>query len=300
MLDKLEYFMVLARERHFGRAAEEIGITQPTLSAAIRQLEDSLGVMLIMRGARFQELTPEGQRVLEWARSLVGDVRAMREEMRAARFGLTGHIRIAAVPTALSMVAELTTPFRAKHPDVTFTILSRTSVEILTLLNNFEIDAGITYLGNEPLGRVTSVPLYLERFHLITAADGQFADRNEVTWQEAGQLPLCLLPPDMQNRRIINSYLREVGIEPSPTLESDSMIVLISHIKTGKWASIMPVNLAETFGLADSVRAIPIIKPDARHMVGLIAQERDPHTPLVSALLQEAHRFADARSRIDR
>ena len=104
MIDKLEFFIALANEKHFGRAAEECGITQPTLSAAIRQLEEQLGVMLVVRGSRFQGLTPEGQRVLEWARRIVGDTRTMREEMKAARKGLAGHIRIAAIPTALAMI----------------------------------------------------------------------------------------------------------------------------------------------------------------------------------------------------
>ncbi|MFN4208624.1 MAG: LysR family transcriptional regulator, partial [Agrobacterium albertimagni] len=90
MIDKLEFFIALARQQHFGRAAEECGVTQPTLSAGIRQLEEQLGVMLVQRGSRFLGLTPEGQRVLEWARRIVGDTRTMREEMRAARRGLAG------------------------------------------------------------------------------------------------------------------------------------------------------------------------------------------------------------------
>ncbi|MGH6761944.1 MAG: LysR family transcriptional regulator [Phyllobacterium sp.] len=300
MIDKLEFFIALARERHFGRAAEECGVTQPTLSAGIKQLEDTLGVMLVQRGSRFQGLTPEGQRVLEWARRIVGDARTLREEMRAARYGLGGHIRIAAIPTALAMVSRLTTPFREKHPGVTFSILSRTSIEVLTLLNNFEIDAGITYIDNEPLGRVTSVPLYSERYQFITSVDGVFSDRETVTWAEVGNVPLCLLTPDMQNRRIINQHLQEVGVEAHPTLESNSMIVLFSHIRTGKWASIMPLNLAETLGFAEPIKAVPIVDPDARHLVGLVAAEREPHTPLVSALLHEARALAAAMGPIDR
>ena len=168
MIDKLEYYIALARERHFARAAEELGISQPTLSAAIRQLEEQLGVMLVIRGSRFQGLTPEGQRVLEWARRIVGDARTMREEMRTARKGLSGHIRLAAIPTTLSMVPRLTAPFQEKHPDVTFSVFSTNSLQILSLLENLEIDAGLTYLENEPLGRVTSVPLYADRYCLIT------------------------------------------------------------------------------------------------------------------------------------
>ena len=292
MIDKLEFFIALARTRHFGKAAEELGITQPTLSAAVKQLEDQLGVMLVQRGSRFQGLTPEGEQVLAWARRITGDARTMKEEMRAARHGLSGRLRIAAIPTALAMTPLLTTPFRKKHPGVTFTILSRTSIEVLSLLGNFDIDAGITYLDNEPLGRVVSVPLYAERYQLITAAGTPLADRERVTWAEVAELPLCLLTPDMQNRRIIDQHLAEAGTGVRPTLESNSMIVLFSHIRTGKWSSIMPLNLAETFGFSEPIRAIPIIEPDARHIVGLVAAKREPHTPLVAALLDEAMTLA--------
>jgi DNA-binding transcriptional LysR family regulator len=292
MIDKLEAFIALARARHFGRAAEELGITQPTLSASIKQLEDQLGVMLVLRGSRFQGLTPEGEQVLVWARRIAGDTRTMKEEMRAARRGLSGRLKIAAIPTALAMVPRLTTPFREKHPGVTFSILSRTSIEVLSLLGNFDIDAGITYLDNEPLGRVVSVPLYSERYQLITAAGNPQSDRDRVTWAEVADLPLCLLTPDMQNRRIIDQHLAEAGATARPTLESNSMIVLFSHIRTGKWASIMPLNLAETFGFAEPIRAIPIVEPDASHLVGLVAAKREPHTPLVKALLDEAMALA--------
>ena len=292
MIDKLEFFIALAREEHFGRAAEICGVTQPTLSAAIKQLEDQLGVMLVKRGSRFQGLTSEGDQVLAWARRIVADTRSMREEMRAARHGLSGRIRIAAIPTALAMMPKLTTPFREKYPGVTFSILSRTSVEILSLLGNFDIDAGITYLDNEPLGRVTSVPLYSERYQLITAAGTHYYDRKSVSWAEIGPLPLCLLTPDMQNRRIIDQHLAESGIEARPTLESNSMIVLFSHIRTGKWSSIMPLNLAETLDFAEPIRAIPIVDPDAQHSVGLVAAPREPNTPLVVALLEEAVKLA--------
>src|ERR1700756_4484315 len=164
MIDKLELLLPLAKERHFGRAAEACGVTQPTMSTSIKQLEEILGVMLVQRGSRFQGFTPEGVRVLDWARRIVGDTRAMRQEVQALKHGLVGRLRIAAIPTALPAVASLTAPYRAKHPDVDFTILSRTSLQIMTLLENLEIDAGLTYLDNEPLGRVNTLPLYKESY----------------------------------------------------------------------------------------------------------------------------------------
>lgn len=292
MIDKLDFLLALAREHHFGRAAESCGVTQPTLSAGIKQLEETLGVLLVNRGSRFQSFTPEGDRVLDWARRIVGDSRAMRQEINAIRHGLTGRLRIAAIPTALAMVASLTTPFRMRHPNVQFTILSRTSVETLAELENLEIDAGITYLDNEPLGKVNTVPLYREHYRLLTSADAPLGDRDKVTWAEVAQVPLCLLTPDMQNRRIIDDLLRGAGFAPQTTLESNSMITLFAHVRTGRWASVMPAKLAETLGLTAMIRTIPIVEPEAVHTIGLVVPEREPMTPLTAALVAEAQRVA--------
>jgi DNA-binding transcriptional LysR family regulator len=297
LIDKLDFVLALARERHFGRAAEACGVTQPTLSAGLKQLEEQMGVLLVNRGSRFQGFTPEGERVLEWARRIVGDARTMREEINALRHGLTGRLRIAAIPTTLAMVATLTTPYRARHPNVQFTILSRTSIEILDLLENLEIDAGVTYLENEPIGRVHSTPLYHEHYRLLTSADAPLGNRDKVTWAEVAQVPLCLLTPDMQNRRIIDRLIKSAGGEARPTLESDSMILLYSHVRTGRWASVMPARLAETLGLPDTLRAIPIVEPEAAQTIGLVVPAREPMMPITSALVAEGQRLATALGR---
>jgi DNA-binding transcriptional LysR family regulator len=292
LIDKLEFILALAREKHFGRAAEATGVTQPTLSAGIKQLEQQMGVLLVNRGSRFQGFTPEGERVLEWARRIVGDSRSMREEINSLRHGLSGRLRIAAIPTALAMMTNLTTPYRERHPNVQFTVWSRNSLEILELLENLEIDAGVTYVENEPIGRVSTVPLYHEHYRLLTSAEAPLGNRDTVTWAEVAQLPLCLLTPDMQNRRIIDRLLKSAGGDARPTLESDSMILLFTHVRTGRWASVMPAKLAETLGLTDTLRSIPIVQPEAVQTIGLVVPAREPMTPLTSALVAEARRVA--------
>ncbi|TCZ55579.1 LysR family transcriptional regulator [Roseicella aquatilis] len=292
MIEKLEMLLALASERHFGRAAEAVGVTQQTLSAAIKQLEERLGVLLVQRGSRFGGFTPEGEKALDWARRIVGDVRAMRQDLRTLRRDLTGHLRIAAIPTALPVLASLTTPFRARHPGVRFTIRSATSATILSMLVNLEADVGLTYLNNEPLGRVTAVPLYRESYRLLTAPDAPLGRREAVTWAEVADIPLCLLTPDMQNRRIIDARLRAAGGEPSPSLESNSMIVLMTHVRTGRWASVMPALLAEVLGPTEQVRAIPIHDPDPPYTIGLVAPHRDPPLPVVGAFVAEAREAA--------
>jgi DNA-binding transcriptional LysR family regulator len=292
MIDKLEFLLALARERHFGRAAETCGVTQPTLSAGIKQLEDSFGILLVNRGSRFQDFTAEGERVLDWARRIVGDTRAMREDIQALKHGLTGRLRIAAIPMALAMIETLTSLYRDKHPDVQFTILSANAEQIFERLDNLEIDAGVTYLDEAPLGRVTGVPLYSERFCLLTSAEAPLGDRDKVTWSEVARLPLCLLTPDTQSRRIIEGLLRGAGGDPRPSLESNSMIVLYSHVRTGRWATVLPARLAATLGLTDVLRVIPIAEPQASHTIGLVVPARQPMKPVTAALVTEAKRAA--------
>lgn len=289
MITKFEYLIALARERNFSRAAEACGVSQPTFSAGIRALEQQLGIPLVERSSRFKGFTPEGERVLEWARRIAGDMRAMRADIGALKRGLAGLLRIAAIPTALATITELTTPYRARHPDVRFSIQSCTSNEVLRRLENFEVDAGVTYLDNEPIGRTRVIPFYQERYRLLTAADAPLGHRDRVTWAEVGKIPLCLLTPDMQNRRIINRLLSNSGVEPEPTLESNSIVVLVSHVQTGRWACVLPEKLAQIFGLTAKLRTIPIIAPEEVQMVGLVLPDRDPLSPLVAALVHEAH-----------
>ena len=105
-------------------------------------------------------------------------------------------------------------------------------------------------------------------------------------------MPLCLLTPDMQNRRIIDRALLSVGAEAMPTLTSNSLLVLYTHVKTGRWASVMPAKLAETLGLSDKVRSIPIVDPVVDYSIGLVVPQRDPMTPLMAALVQTAREVA--------
>lgn len=289
MIDKLEFFLAVARTRNFGVAAEECGVAQPTLSAAIKQLEEQLGVRLINRTSRFLGLTAEGERMVGWARRIVADARAMREDALAMRRAVMGDIRIAAIPTALAMTAYLTTPFHERFPLVRFSIVSRTSNEVVERIRALEIDVGLSYIDNEPIGDLEAIPLYDERYRLLTSAP-EMARRESVAWAEVGRIPLCLLTPDMQNRRIIDKLLRQAGCDPRATLESNSVVALFSHVRTGRWSTVMAERLADCLGLSDTVRSIPIVEPDARFTVGLVTLRREQRSFMMSEFLACARR----------
>lgn len=294
MLDKLEMFIAVAHEGHFGRAAVNLGITQPTLSSGIKQLEDQLGVKLIFRGSRFGGLTPEGQTALVWARRIVGDARQLRDEMRFSRHGLSGRLRIAAIPTSLTWAARLVRRFTERNPNVHFTILSRTSVEILSLIDNLDVDAGISYLDNEPMGRVSSEVLYQERYMLVCSEGAPFAGRNAVEWSDLAEGRFCLLTPEMQNRRIINRNLVAAGVAPEARIESDSTVVLIAMLESGEWMTVLPEDNARFLVSGKRLALVPISGSEPEHTVGLVAPWREPHTPVLDALLREARRMSTA------
>ena len=288
MLEKLEFMIALSREKHFGRAAESCGVAQPTLSLGIRSLEEMLNVPLVKRSSRFQGFTPEGERVLIWARRLVGDARAMRQDILSLNGGADTRLRLAAIPSAMPLVAKITMPFQLRHPGVRFTVLSRSSNTLLNLLHQREIDVGVTYLSNEPLGDVTAVPIYREQYLLLTTPAGPLGYADRVTWAQAGEVPLCLLERDLQNRRIIDGVLRRVGAEPTPMMETNSVAALIAYVRVGHWASIVPNSALEAVDLTAELRAIPITEPDVSHTIGFVVSEHYPMPPAVAALMTQA------------
>ena len=292
MIDRLEYLLALARERHFGRAAAACGVSQPTLSAGIKQLEESFGAMLVERGSRFRGFTAAGDVVLDGARRIVGDSRAMLQEVAALKHALSGGLRIAAIPTAMPLLTRLTVPFAQRHPDVQLTLLSRTSEEVLTLLENLEVDAGVTYLDNEPLRRVVSIPLYDERFRYVCLRRDARPPPSSIGWSELAGRPLCLLTPDMQNRRIIDRALAAAGTPLTAALQSDSMLSLLAHLRTGHWGSILPDSWLASLGMDrdSALTAIPLSDPDIVNTVGLVVPDRAPMSVLVQALMAQARR----------
>jgi DNA-binding transcriptional LysR family regulator len=290
VIKQLKYLTALAREKHFGRAAAACHVSQPTLSAAIRQLEEDLGVPIVERGQRFKGLTAEGKRVIEWAHRILADCDALHQDLSQARDGLAGRLRLGAIPAALPAVSLVTAPFCAAHPGVSITILSQSSIEIQRALDAFEIDMGMTYLDNEPLINVRTEPLYRERYILLTAATGPFAKRRTLTWAEAATVPLCLLTPDMQNRRILNGIFRSVNCAPKPAIETNSVLTLCSHVRDGHWSSVVPHTFLHVFGVPAGMRAIPLVEPEPTHVIGLAIADREPAPPIAQALMLAARK----------
>jgi DNA-binding transcriptional LysR family regulator len=301
----LRYFAALARERHYGRAAAACNVTQPTLSEAVRQLEHELSVPLIDRnGQRFRGLTAEGERALGWAQRILAGQEALEQELAEMRDGLAGILHFGVIPAAMPMAPLVTSAFCRSYPLVTLKVLSLSSIEIQRGLDAGELEAGLTYLDNEPLRNIRAHPLYGERYMLLTPHGGPFDGMSTVSWREAAKLPLCLLTPDMQNRRIVDSlFIKGDADKPKVTVETDSVLALIAYVLSGEWSSVIPHTFLMLLGHQDAVlkglHAIPLVEPEAVHTVGLVVGERDPLPPLARALLKSA-RQVDLPTALDR
>lgn len=283
-LRQLEYLIALDRSHHFGDAARACHVSQPALSTAIRALERELGVPLVRRSGRFEGFTEEGERVLVWARRAVTDVLSLRQEVDRMRSGLEGTLRLGAIPTSLTASRLVTERFRGRHPRMRVQLTSLTSREIAHGLAAGELDAGLTYLDNEPLTDVDSVALWREIELLVCPEELLPRSATTIGWATAASMSLCLLTPDMQHRRIVDDAFAQAGARPEPVLETNSISTLIAHAHAGL-AAITAQSWLLVHPLPAGVRAVPLVAPEISHVVGLVTASGGQRSPVVAELM---------------
>jgi len=203
----------------------------------------------------------------------------------------------------MPVVAFVTACFAGANPAAGVSIRSMTSREIQRALDAFEIDAGMTYLENEPLEHVRRLPLYAERYVLVVNRDHPRAGRRTISWRAAFAERLCLLSDDMQNRRIIDAVAASIGIAVEPALTANSFLALLSHLRHGGWASIVPHTFFDLVAETDTLVPIRLVEPAHSQVLGLVLSDRDPESPAARSLraaVVAADLEADLRERFSR
>lgn len=286
---QLEYFVALARERHFARAADACHVSQPALSEAIRKLEHELNVPLVRRGQKFEGLTPEGERLVHWARRILADCDALKLEVAALQTGLVGELRLGVVPNAATTVALLTDPFCAAHPLVRVQLETNLrSAEIIEKIRRFELDAGMVYPDRQDTQELLVTPLYQEHQVLVAGSDLLAGKSDTISWSDALALPLCLLTQGMRGRRVIDDALATQGLTINPQLETDSVATLLAHIATGRWASIVPHTWIRALGAPAGASVLRLHDPSVTAPMVLVTTAAEPGSVITRALLQIA------------
>lgn len=284
LLASMRYLVALNEHRHFGRAAQACHITQPALSNALRALEEEFGAIIVRRDRVFAGLTPEGQQVLATALSMLKAEEALRQDLSVGAGQLKGQLRMAAVPTAMPMLTRFAALLRESHPGITPIVLSMSSLELESGLEDLSLDLALGYSERMHLpngkgvksarnARVQVWPQYQEHYYLLRqAASAQANDfvAQPVTWAEAASLPLCLLTPDMHNRMIVDEGFQAAGCTVAAAMETNSVLTLMMAVSECGMSSVLPGALVATLGKTHGLLIQPLMAPQVETSIAFL------------------------------
>lgn len=286
---QLEYFVAVAREKHFARAAEACYVSQPALSAAIVRLERELNVTLINRGHNFESLTPEGERLAVWAKRILAEHDAFKAEAAAMKSGITGTLRLGTGPTVSTTAGLPVAAFCSMHPLARVKVCSRlSSTELLRQLRDFELDAAIAHFGPADREGLEVMPLYEEQYVLLVSGEQLLPAVRTITWAEASHLPLALLSSGMRFRQFIDSAFASCGVVATPQVETDSVASLYAHVTTGAWASVVPHTWLRAIPATGGTRAIRLVEPDTKAQISVAIHAGTPGSVAAKTFLNVA------------
>jgi len=212
-LNHLEYFEVLAKWQHYGRAAEELNISQPSLSNAIHRLEQELGVYLIEKQGRNVVLTYYGRRYLEYIRRGLTDFREGSRFLEKCSDRERGLIRVGAVSSAgPGHVLPLMRDFLKLYPEVPFEYVDGTSHLLMKELRESRYDM-VFCAGNEQDPDFLYLPLWEQRFVAIAAPDHALAACPSVSLAQLGEYPLIRYHPSAAARQVVDGFFHAAGVQ---------------------------------------------------------------------------------------
>jgi DNA-binding transcriptional LysR family regulator len=283
-LKDLECLVALARQRHFARAARDCGLSQPAFSMRIRNLEERLNTSIVKRGNRFQGLTVEGETVVVHARQILEQLKALETDVKGAGGQVAGTLVLAVIPTASAQAARLAKRLGTAHPDVRVRVEMTTSLAIQQGVLDGVFDAGITYTEGAAADLLRVEPFYDERYVLLAPVGMVPTGARTIRWSEAAALPLTLLEPSMQNRRILDRVFEEAGVHPRVTQESNGFIAAMVMAIEGLAATVVPEVMLDALGPVQGTVALPLVDPRVEKSVSLVTSARNRRVPVVESL----------------
>lgn len=293
-IKQLIYLCNLERERHFGRAAEASFVSQPTISMRLKNLERELGLSLINRSNNFDGFTPEGERVLSWAREIVSVYQGLKLEVESLKHGVTGTLRLGVVPQCSMSLAVMLKAISDRYPQLDYRVAVLSADQLLEALNSHTVDVGIGFFELATLREL--------HFQAETLADNgvellyhpqhfpQLEGDSLLALHDVAALPLCLAEQTRYFRRYVDGHFREAGLSMRVVLETTSVFQLLQGVQVGLGCMVSPVgHLIDgmTSGLQRRKMALP---PMSRQGAVVIA-EPGRATPLAQHFFDEVRRW---------
>jgi len=267
-LRQLEYFVAVAKHRHFGRAAEAVYVTQPALSQQVQRLEAELGIALLRRTSRGVELTPAGEDLLARAETILAQVTQARGAMDEHAGVVRGAVRVAATTADALRLPEVLAAFHREHPGVRLALRHASASEVLALVRRGAVDLAVLSLGSEPVDGLTVTPLAEEPLRAI-AAPGESLNAAAVAIEDLRGRPFVLGEPGTALRASVMDACQKHGFSPVPLLEVSDPATVRFLVSAGLGVSLVPQSWLDQPGPPVSVAAL--IEPAPRHALSLLS-----------------------------
>ena len=298
-LRQLKYLVMLSKERHFARAAEKCFVTQPTLSARIRQLEEEFGVPLVIRDHRFRGLTRFGDRVVEWAAGVLDDCDALKRDFQRIRQAGEGAISVGIVPSASPLASLLLSFLRLKDVPISADIQTLSAQEVTRRVSHGNLNLGITYLSTIEDQTFRTFPLTPETYVALKYGENDAALPTRMSWADLSGQDLCLPTKNVPGRAIIDAHLGEHCAEYDVSLETDCWLTMLQAVRRNGLMGIVPSHVVGILTIPTGTMVFPLPAPETPLELAILADAGTPDEPAlvrVMAALADFREFFESES----
>ncbi|MGW1379402.1 transcriptional regulator CynR [Streptomyces sp. NPDC002446] len=292
-LRHLRYLLAVAEHGNFTRAAEDLRISQPTLSQQVKQLERTVGAQLLDRTGRSVRLTDAGEVYVHHARRALRDLAAAERAVLDVADLSRGHLRLAATPTFTAyLIGPLTAELHTRHPGVTLDVREMTQDHIESRLLADDLDLGIAFHGAHLPG-IAATPLFTETLSLVVGSGAAGGDRAEpLSPRDAAERRLALLSGDFATRGHIDDYFAAHDVRPRIAVESNSVQALTEIVQRAPLTTVLPDAVTHDHPRLSPLRLDPALPA---RTVTLLRRENAYQSAAARAFTQLTGHYVRAR-----
>jgi DNA-binding transcriptional LysR family regulator len=282
-IEQLRGFVTLAATASFTQAAEALHLSQPALTARIRQLEEALDLKLFDRSTRSVKLSDEGRMLLPTFLQLVGDLEGAVLKARERSKRANGIIRMACLPSCAGyLLPSLIKEFRAQYPDASFVVNDAVNSNILRLVRDGDVDFGICSLEQEEVD-IEWTELYADTMHVVFARGHKLEKAKRLSVQDLTQFPLVLTTRGTSVRDVVDRGFAALGLSATPACEVNYMSTAVALAKSGMGVAILPASAIELS--LDGLGTRPIDDPAFARKIALIRRKSASNRAIVQQFI---------------
>jgi DNA-binding transcriptional LysR family regulator len=285
---QLECFLVVARLGSMSRAAEEMYLTQPSLTARLKALEHEVGDQLFVRTRSGMRLTESGRQFLPYAERSVASVENGKRHLEELRKGTGGHLKLGALPRVSTYaLPDLLEEFSLSYPRVVLSVKTGHSRDVLDMVLSEEVQLGLARSIEHP--EVESVPLYDEALVLAVGTGHAFAGRRDVGLEELGAERLILFDRASSSYELTRSIFRDTGATEPEVVELDNIEAAKRMVEQGLGVSFLPEQSVIRAVRAGRLQTVEIEGcPELRRSIVALRRRDVPLTGTVAAFMEVA------------